>query len=167
VYAVAEEPGIAVWPAGAAASEEGRVRLADVRMAWQADGTCHGAAAFDLEPGKLTQCPLWLRAGCRLVETTLGGTPVDPLPAPGGGWLVPLTSEPAVQRLEVLFTTGENDVAGWPESPAETPSGPAGNAPAMVSPPAAVFEVLERRFSLSGEVRRRFHAPRLGDLAVL
>jgi hypothetical protein len=167
VYAVAEEPGMAVLPAGAAASEEGRVRLADVRLAWQADGTCHGAAAFDVEPGKLTHCPLWLPGDCRLVQTTLAGTPVDPLPAPGGGWLVPLTSEPAVQRLEVLFTTGESDMAGWPESPAETPSGPALSAPAIVSPPASVLEVLDRRFSLSGEVRRRFHAPRLGDLAVL
>jgi hypothetical protein len=91
---------MAVLPAGSAASEEGRVRLADVRLAWQADGTWHGAAAFDVEPGKLTQCPLWLPKGCRLVQTTLAGTPVDPLPASGGGWLLPLTSEPAVQRGE-------------------------------------------------------------------
>jgi hypothetical protein len=37
-----------------------------------------------VEPGKLTHYPLWLPGECRLVRTTLAGTPVDPLPAPGG-----------------------------------------------------------------------------------
>lgn len=80
------------------------VRLADIRVAWQADGRCHGVATYDLEPGRASTCPLRLPAGYRLVRVNVAGVPVAPVPVRAGAWTLPLGPDRLPQRVEVLFT---------------------------------------------------------------
>ena len=78
-------------------------RLADVRVAWQADGTCQGVAAFDVEPEGAASCVLELPRGYRLLHAT-----VDCLPALLAGlepqrWRLALGSRQLPARIEVAF----------------------------------------------------------------
>ena len=54
------------------------VRMADISLAWRADGTCQGIALFDLEPGGATECPLSLPEGQELVQLLIDGNPAAP-----------------------------------------------------------------------------------------
>ena len=54
-----------------------QVRLADIRLAWEADGRCHGVVAYDLEPQGATHCVIELPQGYRIVHAS-----VESLPAP-------------------------------------------------------------------------------------
>jgi len=63
-----------------AARKPGFVRLADVTLAWQTDGSFCGAAALDLEPAGVQQCLLRLPDGCELVQASVEGVIVSPLP---------------------------------------------------------------------------------------
>ncbi len=86
-----------------------KVSLADTRIAWQADGTCHGVAAFDLEPGGSLKCPLWLPAQYDLLQVFVAGVPTEPEPVGHGStqlkkWQVRLASDRLPQRIEVAFS---------------------------------------------------------------
>ena len=85
-------------------TDEARVRLADVYVAWDAEGSCRGVTTFDLEPGTSAEVPLWLPSPCRLVQVTVAGVPVSPLAEGAGVWRVPLGPERLPQRIEVVFT---------------------------------------------------------------
>ena len=65
-YEIIGETPKAVLHAQAAAPGSAKVHLADVQLAWQADGACHGTAVFDLEPGGQTFCPLESARGMRI-----------------------------------------------------------------------------------------------------
>ncbi|MGA2797845.1 MAG: hypothetical protein ABSE63_09720, partial [Thermoguttaceae bacterium] len=102
-YEIMGETPKAVLHAQAAAPGSAKVRLADVQLAWQADGAYHGTAVFDLEPGGQTFCPINLPEGCELVHAAIDGQPAVPIPNGAGKWKLPLASERLPQRVEVVF----------------------------------------------------------------
>jgi hypothetical protein len=104
VYELTEEPPRAVLEAADALHSSPRVRLADIRIVWQADAALHGAATFDVEPGKLQECPLWLPQGYRLVHIAVADVPSDPLPVGENTWRVPLGPARLPQRIEIVFS---------------------------------------------------------------
>ena len=100
-YRVEESPFQAVLRPSVEAPE---VRLLDVRLAWQADQTCHGVATFDLESAGMWECPLRLPDGCELVQAFVAGLPATPVPAGRNRWQVPLGPKEFPQRVEIVFT---------------------------------------------------------------
>ena len=96
------------------ADEVARVHQADVQVAWRADGTCYGVAAFDLTPAGMSQCPLALPPGYRLIQVHVAGAAITPVASGEQQWQVPLGSERLPQRVEVLFagTLAEPGAAG-------------------------------------------------------
>jgi hypothetical protein len=121
----------------------GRVRLADVRLAWGgARGGC-GVAAFDLEPGGHSSCPIELAEGWRLLHVSVGGSTVMPLAQGAGRWEVPLRSDRLPQRLEATF--------------AREPS---------ILPAAVSLPILSTPNWLPEESLLTVHAPRAGDVQV-
>jgi hypothetical protein len=80
-----------------------QVSLADLRIAWQVDGSFHASAAFDLEPAGLASCPVTLPPECRLVQVLAAGQSTVAVPAGENQWQVPLGSPTLPQRIEVLF----------------------------------------------------------------
>ena len=119
-FKVVGDPSQALLRPADVAGRLARVRLADIRLAWQADGACHGAATFDVEPGEASEVPLTLPSGFRAVQVTVAGVPTTPRPvgdrgsrtevparsqeSPGLQWRLPLAAEHLPQRIEVLFT---------------------------------------------------------------
>ncbi len=81
----------------------GVVRLADVTMTWYADGSCCGAAVFDLEPGGAGECPLNLPKGYELIQVSVEGLAVTPRAVDRQSWRFPLASRQLPERVEVLF----------------------------------------------------------------
>ncbi len=73
----------------AAARKAGFVRLADVTLAWQTDGSFCGVAALDLEPGGIEECLLRLPDGYELVQASVEGVIVSPLPMGEAGPCLP------------------------------------------------------------------------------
>ena len=177
-YEVIGEPWQVILQSSEPIVREGaRVRLADIRIAWQIDGSCRGTAVFDVETGKPADCPLFLPSGARLLYLAVAGMPVDGIPAGPGTWLLPLAADPQVQRVEVLFATeppGENAAdagAANGQSPQPSPSadaeGAASTGPANTPSQAApLTETVSEPFSLPWATHRRFNAPRLGGLTV-
>jgi hypothetical protein len=79
-YRVAGDPfRAALIPRGTGGGA--RVHLADVQLAWGADGMVRGVAYFDLESTGRSWAPLVLPESCRLVRAFVDGAPVDPVPA--------------------------------------------------------------------------------------
>jgi len=103
-YRIVGQPWQAILRPPDRTRSETRVRLADIRVAWQADGTCRGVATFDLQPGRSTQVPLSLPTGYRPVQVAVAGVPTVPTPVRAGAWRVPLGPRHLPQRLEVVFT---------------------------------------------------------------
>jgi hypothetical protein len=83
-------------------SRGGVVRLADVTMAWHADGGCCGTTVFDIEPGGAAECPLRLPDGYELLQVSVEGMPVTPEAVGRHQWRFPLASQRLPQRVEVL-----------------------------------------------------------------
>ncbi len=79
------------------------VGLADICMAWQADGLCSGRATFDLQPGGQMFCPLNLPDGYELVHLSIDGQPVAPFSLGPGKWKCPLISQRLPQSVDVVF----------------------------------------------------------------
>ncbi|MHB9045984.1 MAG: hypothetical protein ACYC35_08595 [Pirellulales bacterium] len=105
------------------ASASPRVSLADVHVAWQADGTLSGVAIFDLEPAGSTTCPLVLPAGCRLVQAFVSGLPAQAAPDGETRWRLPLGSDRLPQRIEVVFAgTAPEEAFGWGQLKVESPA---------------------------------------------
>ncbi len=112
-YEIIGEAPIAVLHAQATAPGSAKVRLADVQLAWQADGACHGTAVFDLEPGGQTFCPFNLPEGYELVHASIDGQPAATIPNGPGKWKLPLASERLPQRIEVVFQGVLADPLGY------------------------------------------------------
>jgi hypothetical protein len=103
IYEVVDEPNQAIMRMPEHAGGVARVHLADVRVAWQADETYRGVASFDLEPGRLVECPLWMPQGGRLLHATVADVPVTPVPDGADAWRIPLGSTRLPQRIEVTY----------------------------------------------------------------
>ena len=99
-YQVEEEPYQALLrPVGS----ESVVHLADVRVAWAADGTCRGLARIDLEPAGMSACLLRLPAGCQPVHVAVEGMTSVAVRKGRNRWRIPLSRPTFAQRIEVLF----------------------------------------------------------------
>lgn len=106
---------------------EPQVDMADVHVAWQIEGTCHGVALFDLRPGSLSECTLRLPAGCGLVQVTVDGVAKVAVRGEENRWLVPLGVSALPQRVGVLFqgTIPALDASGLLRLDAPTLTAPA------------------------------------------
>jgi hypothetical protein len=102
---------------GTSSGRGSRIKQADVRYAWQADGRCLGAVFFDVETAGAIDCPLELPEGFDLLQFSVDGLPVDAVHDTAGTWIVPLASQASVSRVEVLCFA-ESAMApvasGWP-----------------------------------------------------
>lgn len=103
IYEVTDEPSQAVMRTPEHAGGVARVHLADVHVAWQSDGSYRGAVAFDLEPGRLSECPLWMPQGACLLQVTVADVPVSPLSDGADAWRIPLGAARLPQRVEVTY----------------------------------------------------------------
>ena len=90
----------AIRPLGAA---EAQVDLADVCLAWRPDGSCHGVVAFDLQSADLSECTVRVPVGYDLIQVTVSGISVTPIPDKPDRWRVPLGTSKLPQRIEVVF----------------------------------------------------------------
>ncbi len=79
------------------------VHLADVRLAWQTNGTCHGVATFDVEPSTLSECTLRLPPQWELMQGLVDRVPCRALRKDPNRWTIPLGVSPFPQRVEALF----------------------------------------------------------------
>jgi hypothetical protein len=111
-YQVVSQTPRAVLRAQAAQPGSARVNVADIRLAWQADGLCYGAAEFDLLPGGHAFCPLSLPDGYELVHVAIDGRSVAPASLSPGKWKLPLMSERLPQCVEVAFRGVLSQAAG-------------------------------------------------------
>jgi hypothetical protein len=80
-----------------------QVKLADVHVAWQADGQCHGVAYFDIEPAGAATCVLELPPGHELVHAEIEGLPAQLVALENRRWRANLGPAQLPQRLEVVF----------------------------------------------------------------
>jgi hypothetical protein len=90
----------------------GQVSLADICLAWSADGTARGVVAFDLDPAGTPACVLRLPAGLGPLRVTAGGIPVAASALEPGRWRVPLGFGGLPQRIEVVFSGTLQDPPG-------------------------------------------------------
>jgi hypothetical protein len=99
-----------------------RVALADVRLAWQADGAWRGVATFDLSPGGASNFRLHLPLDSELVAATVDGLPIQPTPLASGDWQLNLNSDRLPQRVAVVYrgTLSTPDRPGMHEFAAPT-----------------------------------------------
>ncbi len=102
--------------------EKPRVVLADVYLAWHADGTFYGVTTFDLKPGSTASCPLILPSGCHLVQATVGDVPVTPESAGANRYELPLGPHWIAQRVGVVFGGSLPSAAGPGAHTFEAPS---------------------------------------------
>ncbi|MBN2473676.1 MAG: hypothetical protein JXB62_03635 [Pirellulales bacterium] len=102
-YRIVGEPWRAVLRLQSDSDGAARVRLADVHVAWKTDGSCHGVTAFDLEPGKATDCRLRLPLGYDLVHVSVAGVPTTPVRIDPESWQLPLGPQQLPQRVEIVF----------------------------------------------------------------
>jgi hypothetical protein len=86
-----------------AVSAPGLVRLADVTMSRQDDGTWCGAAALDLEPCGVDELDLRLPDAGELVQASVEDMPLDISRVGGGIWRLRLASPDVPQQIEILF----------------------------------------------------------------
>jgi hypothetical protein len=110
---VAEAPGLA-WMAYEVRRDDflatirptpdaAQVHLADIRLAWEANGECRGVAIFDLEAGDRDSCVLRLPPPWRLMSASNHGVPISPRVKEDGSWTIPLNRTVLPQRLELVF----------------------------------------------------------------
>ena len=103
VYAVVGDPVQAVLQTPGKQLNAALVRLADISLAWLTDGTCQGVAAFDLELGGMSECPLRMPEDFVLVQALVDGAPAAVRRVNDHEWRLPLASERRAQRVEVVF----------------------------------------------------------------
>ncbi len=135
-YQVIGEPWRAIVGPPEQVRRTAQVHLADVCLAWTADGACRGVATFDLQPGKSSHCPLWLPEGTTLVKVFVAGVPTEPeaIPVVGGDsvgdasrWRLTLGPARLPQRIEVVFIGVLSESAGAADKRFEAPT--LGNLP--------------------------------------
>jgi len=101
------------------------VRLAEVRIAWSAEGRSRGLATFDIEPADSASCLVELPTECRLWQATVEGLCATPLPAGERQWRIPLLDRQFPQRVSLLFEAPLSAESSWgaAEIPAPVISG--------------------------------------------
>jgi len=79
------------------------IRLADVHVAWQANGHFLATASYALEPSELDHLEMEMPAAAQLVHVNVGGSPV--LLSGGGGapYRVPLGPKRLPQTIQVVY----------------------------------------------------------------
>jgi hypothetical protein len=133
-----------------------QIVLADVSIAWQADGTWHGVAAFDLDPAGLETCTIRLAPECRLIQITAGEVPAVSTAVDDHAWQISLGTSPLPQRIEVLFAGMDADPAAAEERHFHAPE------VLTVGQPPCPLPVLQSLWTLRGP--RRFEAELGGDV---
>jgi len=103
-YRVIREPFQAVLRPPERGGSGPQVVLADVSISWNADGTCSGLAAFDLDPADLPTCTLRMPPDYHLDQVTVAGLPATLAAAGERQWQVSLGPGRLPQRIEVLFS---------------------------------------------------------------
>jgi hypothetical protein len=86
-----------------------QVKLADIHIAWQADGNCHGVACFDVEPAGATSCLLEMPAGHQLVHAAIENLPAQLVDLGDRRWRATLGPAQLPQRLEIVFAGPYNE----------------------------------------------------------
>ena len=122
-----------------------QVVLADMSISWNADGTCLGLAAFDLDPADLPTCTLRLPPDYRLDQVTVAGLPATLAAAGQRQWQVSLEPGRLPQRIEVLFS------GRLPESAA------AGSQP-LAAPALNNLPVQQTLWSIAGPAQLEFRS---------
>ncbi|HEX7450327.1 MAG TPA: hypothetical protein VF306_22395 [Pirellulales bacterium] len=115
VYRAVGENPQALLAAARQANDVARVRLADISVASD-DGVWRAVAAFDLEPGGQTTCPLQLSPDWQLLEVWIEGVPAAPPTTSETEWRLPLHSTRLPQRIEVM-AVGPAGVPWPPQRP--------------------------------------------------
>ena len=152
--------GGAVFSGGGAAHRDfpggARVRLADIRLAWQLDGACHGVATFAVEPGQDDGLPPVV-AG-RFPPGANGGGGRTDTADPGGGASLdvalgrrsgrPTRGSRLRRRRRRVFQRGN------------------GRCSVGGAPSGAGIEPLGAAMLFSSTARWRFRVPMLGQLPV-
>ena len=94
------------------ASTTARVKLADIQVVGQADGSCQGVATFDVEPAGATTCVLQLPANCQLLHASLESVPAQLAPLGDDRWRLSLGPPELPQRLEVIYVGHASSSSG-------------------------------------------------------
>jgi hypothetical protein len=91
-----------------------QVHLADVSVAWRADGGYTGVALLDVETAGRKESTLRMPEGSRLVAVRVGGIPTGPEAAGRNRWRLAFLPSGLPQRVEVVFqgTVASADVLG-------------------------------------------------------
>lgn len=112
----------AVLGALSPAAEQPRVVLADIHLAWQADGSYEGMAIFDVQSFGARNCAVRLPPRTQLLGVFVSGVSVSPRTQTDGVWEIPLLLEQLSQRVEVLYS-GQLETArgGWERVRLEVP----------------------------------------------
>lgn len=87
-------------------AEGPRVKLADVRLAFQNRAHGFGTAAFEIEPGGATSCLLDVPREYRLVHVQVNDGPTIVSESSPHRWTVSLAGGKLPQRLEIVFVIG-------------------------------------------------------------
>jgi hypothetical protein len=80
-----------------------QVHLADVSLAWRADGGYTAVALLDVETAGRRQATLRMPEGSRLVAVRVGGIPASPEAAGRNRWKLAFVPSGLPQRVEVVF----------------------------------------------------------------
>ena len=122
VYRIAGDAPSAVLNPVERTGDTARVRLADIRVSWRPDGRRQAAASFDLEPTGQSFCPLRLPPDWELVQLSVDGLPVTPIPD-ADGWKLPLSPNRLPQRVEVIALAAPGEASDvWNEFELSAPS---------------------------------------------
>ncbi len=84
-------------------AEDPQVRMADISTSCQADGSCWGVAAFDLEPAGATNCLLEMPDGLQLVNVLVDGAAAQRVAQGDNRFNIWLGDNKLPRRLEVIF----------------------------------------------------------------
>jgi len=122
------------------------VRLADCRIAWDASGSYHAAAAFDLEPAGLQRCRLQLPERSQLVQVLLDGTPCMVRRRVPREWQMALGPDQLPQRIEVVWL-------GTAEAPDGSRSEIRLASPTLLGPTGEKLHVRKTLWSVVGPPR--------------
>jgi hypothetical protein len=84
-------------------ADNARVRLADIALAWHADGSCYGVASFDLDPAGVESCLLGLPSDFELVQLSIDEIAHPRQAVANQRWRLSLGRARLPVRVEVVF----------------------------------------------------------------
>jgi len=86
------------------AAATAQVRLANVELAWQADGRFRAVATYDLEPAGESSCVVELPLDCELLHVSVENQPAQPVSIAERRWRIPTGPVELPQRIEFVYT---------------------------------------------------------------